>query len=86
VDESNDMDGAEGNLMGIGGVEVGVQGSGHAQDIVFDVSSASVDALLASDVIGGPCGMSKAIDMKETGGPATGEGANGLLVGDIVLS
>jgi hypothetical protein len=80
------MGGTEGNPMGIGGVQAGTRRSGRAQDIDFDVSFTEVDALLVSNVTGGVNGTSKAVDLKETGGPATGEGTDGWPVRDTVFS
>jgi hypothetical protein len=55
----------------------------RVQVAVFDVSPAETDALLASDVTGGPCGT---VDLKEIGTLATGEGTDGLPIGDTGFS
>jgi hypothetical protein len=72
--------------MGIGGAQAGARRSGRAQDVDFDVSFTEVDAMLASNVTGGVNGTSKAVDLKETEGPATGEGADDWPVRDTVFS
>ena len=50
---------------------------------VFDVSPAETDALLVSNVTGGPCGT---VDLKEIGTLVTGEGTNSLPIRDTGFS